>query len=198
MMMKDLVLKNRSCRRFHENVSMSMETLKELVDLARLSATGGNMQPLKFMVSCDASRNALIFPHLGWAAYLKDWSGPAEGERPAAYIVILGDKRIKPSFGCDHGIAAQSILLGATEKGLGGCIIATIQRPVLSQALAIPDHFEVLLVLALGKPKETVVLEPIGPAGDIKYWRDAQGVHHVPKRALDELIVGQDALRTIL
>ena len=197
-MMKDLVLKNRSCRRFHENVSMSMETLKELVDLARLSATGGNMQPLKFMVSCDASRNALIFPHLGWAAYLKDWSGPAEGERPAAYIVILGDKRIKPSFGCDHGIAAQSILLGATEKGLGGCIIATIQRPVLSQALAIPDHFEVLLVLALGKPKETVVLEPIGPAGDIKYWRDAQGVHHVPKRALDELIVGQDALRTIL
>lgn len=190
-MMKELVLKNRSCRRFYQNEVVSTETLKELVDLARLSATGGNMQPLKFTVSGEASRNARIFPHLGWAAYLKDWPGPAEGERPGAYIIILGDRRIKPSFGCDHGIAAQSILLGATEKGLAGCIIATIQRPALGQALAIPDHFEVLLVIALGRPKETVVIEPIGPAGDIKYWRDAQGVHHVPKRSLDELIVGQ-------
>ncbi|OGW26445.1 MAG: nitroreductase [Nitrospirae bacterium GWC2_57_13] len=189
-MMKDLVLKNRSCRRFHQSASVSMETLKELVDLARLSATGGNMQPLKFIVSGDASRNALIFPHLGWAAYLKEWPGPAEGERPSAYIILLGDKRIKPSFGCDHGIAAQSILLGATEKGLGGCIIATIRQPALGQSLAIPDHFEVLLVIALGKPKETVVIGPVGPAGDIKYWRDAQGVHHVPKRSLDEVIVG--------
>jgi len=95
MTMKELVLKNRSYRRFHQNQSVSIETLKELVDLARLSATGGNMQPLKFMVSCDDSRNALIFPQLGCAAYLKDWAGPADGERPSAYIIILGDKRVK-------------------------------------------------------------------------------------------------------
>jgi nitroreductase len=190
MTMKELVLKNRSYRRFHQSESVSIETLKELVDLARLSATGGNMQPLKFIVSNDASRNDLIFPQLGWAAYLKDWAGPGDGERPSAYIIILGDTRIKTSFGCDHGIVAQSMLLGAVEKGLGGCIIATIQKPALSQALAIPNHFEVLLVIALGKPKEAVVIEPIGPSGDIKYWRDAQGVHHVPKRSLDELIVG--------
>jgi nitroreductase len=190
MMIKELVLKNRSYRRFHQNVSVDKETLKELVDFARLSATGGNVQPLKFMVSCDASRNALIFPHLGWAGYLKDWAGPAEGERPAAYIIVLGDKKIKQSFGCDHGIAVQSILLGAVEKGLGGCIIATIQKPALTQALTIPEHLEILLILALGKPKETVVIEPVGPQGDIKYWRDAKGVHHVPKRSLDELIVG--------
>jgi nitroreductase len=190
MTMKELVLKNRSYRRFHQSESVSIETLKDLVDLARLSATGGNMQPLKFIVSNDASRNDLIFPQLGWAAYLKDWAGPGDGERPSAYIIILGDTRIKTSFGCDHGIVAQSMLLGAVEKGLGGCIIATIQKPALSQALAIPNHFEVLLVIALGKPKEAVVIEPIGPSGDIKYWRDAQGVHHVPKRSLDELIVG--------
>jgi nitroreductase len=189
MMMKELVLKNRSYRRFHQDVSVSLETLKELVDLARLSATGGNVQPLKFMLSSDAPRNAQIFSTLSWAAYLKDWGGPVDGERPAAYIIILGDKRLKPSFGCDHGIAAQSILLGATEKGLGGCIIATIQKSALSQALAIPEHYEILLVIALGKPKETVVIEAVGPSGDIKYWRDAQSVHHVPKRSLDEVIV---------
>jgi nitroreductase len=190
MAMKELVLKNRSYRRFHQEVGVTRDTLKELVDLARLSATGGNVQPHKFMLSVDPARNSKIFPTLGWAGYLKDWAGPAEGERPAAYIIILGDKRLKPSFGCDHGIAAQSILLGAVEKGLGGCMIATIQKPNLAQALSIPDHFEILLVLALGKPKETVVIEPVGKEGDIKYWRDSQNVHHVPKRSLDELIVG--------
>ena len=189
MLMKDLVTKNRSCRRFDQGASVSRETLMELVDLARLSATASNIQPLRFLLSADASRNALIFPHLAWAAYLKDWAGPAEGERPAAYIIVLGDKNLKQSFGCDHGIAAQSILLGAVEKGLGGCIIASIGRPALSRALSIPDHLEVLLVIALGRPKERVVIEAIGPDGDIRYWRDADGVHHVPKRSLEELIV---------
>jgi nitroreductase len=190
MKVRELVLMNRSYRRFHQTITVSRETLRDLVDLARLSATGANIQPFKFILSCEPGRNALIFPHLAWAAYLKDWPGPEEGERPAAYIVILGDLRLKQSFGCDHGIAAQSILLGAAEKGLGGCILANIRKPALRQALAIPEHFEILLVIALGKPKETVVIEPVGPDGDIKYWRDAQGVHHVPKRSLDELIIG--------
>ena len=124
-----------------------------------------------------------------WAGYLKDWDGPAEGERPAAYIVILGDKDISPSFGCDHGIAAQSILLGATERGLGGCMIGSVKKQGLREALEIPPGYEILLVIALGKPKETVVIEAVGPDGDIKYWRDDEDVHHVPKRALDDMIL---------
>jgi len=190
-MIRDLVLKNRSYRRFYQDVAISLETLRELVDLARLSASGANVQPLKYILSCDPQRNALVFPCLSWAGYLKDWPGPAEGERPSAYIVILGDKTLKQSFGCDHGIAAQSILLGATEKGLGGCMIGSVNRQQLSAALAIPPHYEILLVIALGKPKEIVVIEAVGPDGNIKYWRDEQGRHHVPKRSLEEIIVGQ-------
>ena len=189
MKMRELVSRNRSYRRFHQDVSIDLETLEGLVDLARLSASAGNHQPLKYILSCDPHKNALIFPQLGWAAYLKDWPGPSEGERPSAYILILGDKDIRESFGCDHGIAAQSILLGATEQGLGGCIIATIRKEGLRQALGIPDHYEILLVLALGKPRETVKIEAIGPDGDIKYWRDDQGIHHVPKRSLKEIIL---------
>jgi nitroreductase len=190
MNVRELVLKNRSYRRFHQAITVSRETLRDLADLARHSATGANVQPFKFILSCEPDRNELIFRHLAWAAYLKDWSGPEEGERPAAYIVILGDLRLQQSFGCDQGIAAQSILLGATEKGLGGCILANIRKPALSLALSIPEYFEILLVIALGTPKENVVLEPVGPEGDIKYWRDAKGDHHVPKRSLDELIIG--------
>ncbi len=189
-MLKDLVLKNRSYRRFYQEVVVELKTLRELVDLARLSASALNLQPLKYVLSCEPQENALIFPHLGWAGYLKDWPGPAEGERPSAYIIILGDTEISRAFGCDHGIAAQSILLGATERGLGGCMIATVKRQELSQALGIAPHCEILLVIALGKPKETVVIEKVGPDGDVKYWRDSQSGHHVPKRALDDIIIG--------
>jgi len=97
--------------------------------------------------------NALIFKHLAWARYLENWSGPAEGKRPSVYIIVLEDKQIEHPLHCDHGIAAQSILLGATGKGLGGCIIGAINKPKLRQALHIPARYEILLVLALGKPK---------------------------------------------
>jgi len=188
-MLEDLVRKNRSYRRFHQDVPVDIETLRALVDLARLSASGSNLQPLKYILSCQPETNASIFPNTRWAGYLKDWPGPAEGERPSAYIVILGDTEIRKSFGCDHGIAAQSIMLGAAERGLGGCMIGSIDRGELRQVLDIPEQYDILLVLALGKPRETVVLEEVGPDGDIRYYRDADGVHHVPKRSLDELIL---------
>lgn len=189
-MIRDLILKNRSYRRFHQEVAIERETLRELVDLARLSASAANRQPLKYILSCDPEKNDLIFPQLAWAAYLKDWPGPAEGERPSAYIIILWDKEVTESFFCDQGIAAQSILLGATEKGLGGCIMAGIKVDGLRQALGIPPRYEIMLVLALGKPRETVVIDSLGPDGDIKYWRDKDSVHHVPKRSLEEIIIG--------
>lgn len=189
-MIKDLVTKSRSYRRFFQEFAIDRQTLVGLVELARLSPTGRNAQPLKFILSNEKEKNAVIFKHLGWAGYLKDWGGPAEGERPAGYIIILGDKEISPTFGIDHGIAAQTMLLGATERGLGGCIIATVQRVSLQQALAIPEKYEILIVLALGKPKENVILDPLGADGDIKYWREPDGTHHVPKRALEDLIVG--------
>jgi len=188
-MIKDLVIRNRTYRRFYQEAAVERETLLELVDLARLSASAANLQPLKYILSRESQKNALIFPHLGWAGYLEDWQGPPEGERPSAYVIILNDTRISKSVDCDHGIAAQSILLGATEKGLGGCMIGTVQKQKLSKALDIPTHYEILLVLALGKPKEQVMLEALGPDDDIKYWRDSEGTHHVPKRKLDDIIL---------
>lgn len=189
-MLRDLVLKTRSYRRFHQDASVSEATLRELVDLARLSGSGGNLQPLKFMLSWVPDKNASIFATLAWAKYLKDWGGPVEGERPSAYITVLGDKEISQNFGNDTGIAVQSILLGATEKGLGGCLIRSVDRPALRQVLAIPDKFEILFVVALGKPAEIVVIDPLGADGSIKYWRDDRSTHHVPKRALDDIIIG--------
>ena len=189
MALRDLVLKNRSYRRFHQSETVSRETSRELVDLARLSASAANLQPLKFLLASTPEETGAIFPHLAWAGYLTDWDGPAEGERPAAYIIILGDTDLRKDFGCDDGIAAQSILLGAAEKGLGGCMIGAIARDKLRAALGLPERYKILLVIALGKPHETVVLETVGADGSIEYWRDENDVHHVPKRPLDDVIL---------
>lgn len=188
-MLKDLIRQNRSYRRFDQSHAIDTATLKELVDLARLSASGSNFQPLKYILSNDPETNTAIFKRLGWAGYLTNWHGPAEGERPSAYIVILGDTAIKTGVDTDKGIAAQSIMLGASEKGLGGCMIGSIDQEGLRADLDIDDRFEILMVLALGKPAETVVIEAVGADGSIKFWRDPDDVHHVPKRALDEIIV---------
>lgn len=188
-MLKEIILKNRSYRRFHQEIPVGEETLRGLIELARLSPSAANLQPLKYILSSLPAKNGAIFEHLAWAGYLKEWDGPAEGERPAAYIIILGDTTITKNFGCDHGIAAQSIMLGAAEKGLGGCIIASIKKDNLREALKIPARYETLLVLAIGKPTERVLLEPVGPSGDIRYYRDKDAAHHVPKRPMEELIL---------
>ncbi|KPK77306.1 MAG: nitroreductase [Phycisphaerae bacterium SM23_30] len=187
-MIKDLILKNRSYRRFDARAALEEQTLRELVDLARQSGSAANMQPLRYILSWQAKRNALIFQHLRWAGYLEDWDGPVENERPTGYIIILAEAGNK-FVNFDAGIACQSMLLGATERGLGGCMFGSIDREELQRKLAIPAEFSIVLIVALGKPVEKVVLEEVGPDGSIKYWRDEQAVHHVPKRKLDHIIM---------
>jgi nitroreductase len=188
-MIEELIKKNRSCRRFYQNHSITIEILSQLVNLARLSASAANLQPLRYILSCNESTNSEIFSCLAWAAYLKDWDGPVEGERPAAYIIILGDTELTKDFWCDHGIASQSILLGAREKGLAGCMIGLINKEKLRKILGIDEKYRIMLVLAIGKPKEKVVIEKTGADGDIKYWRDDNKIHHVPKRELRDIII---------
>jgi len=191
MTIRDLLAKNRSYRRFHEDQRLGRELLLELVALTRLCPSAANRQPLKYLLASSPEETAAIFPHLRWAAALKDWPGPAEGQRPAAYIVILGDTRIAAHLNVDPGIVAQSMLLAAVEQGLGGCMIGSIDRDGLRKTLNLPDYFTIALVVALGKPNETVVLEDARDPQQIDYWRDAAGVHHVPKRPLEELLVGE-------
>ena len=188
MSIKELITATRTCRRFNESYRVDYEALEQLIDLARLSASGANKQPLKYLIINNPEQCEIVFPFLAWAGYLSDWNGPEPGERPSSYIIMLGDKSISEAFGIDHGIAAQSIMLGATEAGLGGCMIASIKKEGLRAALNIPLKYEILLVLAIGKTVEIVVIDQIRN-GDVRYWRDEVRTHHVPKRNLDEIII---------
>ncbi len=283
-MLKDLVLKNRSYRRFYQDERISEDTLRELADLARMAASSANCQALKYYLAVDEETCAKIYPSLAWAGALPDWDGPEEGERPSAYIVIVCQAlkyylavdeetcaKIYPSLAwagalpdwdgpeegerpsayivivcdgsiaknkmwdegiaaqtimlawagalpdwdgpeegerpsayivivCDgsiaknkmwdEGIAAQTIMLGAAEKGLGGCMIGSINRSQLAETLGLDsERYHISLVLALGKPKETVVTVPVGEDGSTTYYRDENQVHYVPKRSLEEIIL---------
>jgi nitroreductase len=186
-MLKDLILKNRSYRRFFHDKDIDIKTLKELINLARLTATTANLQSLKFMLINNSEENEKVFSCLKWAGYLKDWNGPEEGEKPSAYIIVLNDVEIYQNASYDVGLACQSILLGAVEKGLGGCMFGSVNRDSLRELFSVPAKYEIRLVIALGKPKEEVEIDDV-TNDDIKYWRDENAIHHVPKRKLEDLI----------
>ncbi len=186
-MIRELILKNRSYRRFNSSVKIPAKQIEKWIDLARLSASARNAQPLKYAFSVSEEMNTSIFQHLGWAGYLSDWKGPEEGERPVAYIAVLKDKTIADNHYCDDGIAMQSILLGAVEDGFGGCMIGSVKKSKVSRLFNLSENLELLWMIALGKPVEEVILETA--ENDIKYWRDKNDVHHVPKRPLDEIII---------
>jgi nitroreductase len=186
-MLEELIRKNRSYRRFNESERITAGQLKKWISLTRYCSSGRNMQPLKYFGITETNLCSALFPHLAWAGYLPEWNGPDEGERPVAYIAVLHDKSISEKYYCDDGIALQSILLGATEDGFGGCIIGSFNRAKITNLLKLPGHLEILWIIALGKPDETVVVEDLH-GDDVRYWRDENKVHHVPKRKADELI----------
>lgn len=188
MSMLKLLEKNRSYRRF-TNRAIQKSEMDALMCAASLTASAGNLQQLRF-VPVTGSDCKLVFPHLRWAGYLPEWDGPVESERPTGYVIVLCPKPSdgKMLVGMDVGIAAQSILLTAIDMGLGGCMLASIDRPALLEALDIDgEQWAVPLVIALGEPCEQVRIVPVTD-GNIKYYRDGNGVHYVPKRTPKELL----------
>lgn len=188
-----LLKADRSYRRFDENFTVDKALLEKLVSLVRYTSSGRNAQPLKYRLVWKREEREEVFPTLAWAGYFHDWEGPAKGERPGAYLVQCLDTRYGENCLCDDGLQIQAITLGATAKGLGCCIIKAFNAPALEKILDLPAHLKPRYVIALGKPAERVVIEdmPGEPDADFKYYRTPDGVHHVPKRPVSELTVGE-------
>ena len=188
-MLEELVLKNRSYRSFDESRRVSREELLRFVNLARLTPSARNRQPLVYRLVYTPEECAAVLPLTGWAGLLKI-KLPPEGHAPTAYIVICCDTEIAPNyenFLRDAGITAQTIMLAATEVGLGGCMIGSFNPEKLKETLGIAAKYRPMLVLALGKPDEKIELKT-AENGDINYYRE-DGVHYVPKRRLEDIII---------
>ena len=188
MNIKDLLLHNRSYRRFAQETKLNNNDLRELIDSVRLSPSARNDQVLRFILINTKEACDKLFPNTAWAGYLTEWPGPAVHEQPTSYIIILTPKAPSQFVLMDVGIASQSILLNAVEKGFGGCILGSVKRKAVRELFEIDEKYDISVVIALGKPAETVVIEDI-VKGDTHYYRDDKDVHHVPKRSVDELIL---------
>ncbi len=187
--LRQLLEADRSVRRFEQSRPIDADTLRALVDLTRYCASGRNLQPLRYRPVYTPAECEAVFPLTAWAGYLSDWPGPDDGERPAAYLVQCLDTRLTANCLCDDGLQLQAITLGARALGIGACIIKSFKTAELAFVLTLPEHFKPLYVLALGYPAEKIVLEKMTSPDDIRYYRTADEIHHVPKRELDELII---------
>ena len=189
--LRNLMKADRSVRRFDENKEIEADVLSKLIELTRYCASGRNAQPLRYVLVTSEADKELVFPLLKWAGYYHEWDGPEKGERPAAYIVQCLDTKYGENCLCDDGLQLEAITLGMTTLGLAGCIIKAFNSVELSKVLNLESRYAPRYVLALGYPAETVVLEDMtdGEDGDYKYYRTTDGVHHVPKRPLESLII---------
>lgn len=191
MNIKEIIERNRSIRRFDNNRRISPDEFSYLIGNATRVASAANLQNIRYVYSNSKKTNDEIYRCLNWAGYLADWDGPIPEERPSGYIIMLIRSSIEKYAHFDAGIAAQTITLSATEMGLGACLIASINKPLLNNILDIPEEdFSVLLCIALGKPVEEVVIEPV-IANKIQYWRDENNIHHVPKRNLEDVVINK-------
>ncbi len=179
-------IKSRRTIRKYMQKDVPQEVLLRCVDAARLSPSGANRQPLKYVIVNDQELLKEVFSTLKWAGYLPGYQ-PSEHEMPRAYIVIVLDKSIHENPGHDAGIAAMSISMVAYDAGLGSCILGAVDREKLRGILKMPDGLDIVLVVALGYPAENPVADKVRD-GDIKYWLDENGVLHVPKRDLEEVV----------
>ena len=185
----ELVRKNRSYRRFDNGFPVDQDVLKQLIDLSRYTSSSKNRQPLRYLIVTENADCDFVASQLKWAWYLKNWKGPEASDLPAAYLIMMIDTEVNSKADFDAGIAAQTILLGAVNQGLGGCIIRTFNGYELSRYFNLPEKLEILMVLAIGKPTEEVIIDEGDASGSYAYYRDEEDRHHVPKRPLDELII---------
>ena len=191
-MVKDLIIRNRSYRGYDESYVFSKEQLMNYVDGARFCASSVNIQPLKYYIAWEKEDTDKIQSRIKWARQLPQMTLPHPGMCPTAFIIICQDRTISDNlsrFMKDVGIVAQSMLLMAAEEGLGGCMIGNFKPQEIQEGLGLPEHLHPLLVVALGKPAETIVLTEVGADGNTAYYRDENDVHYVPKRKLEDLLV---------
>ena len=186
-MLLDLVKRARSYRRYDPTKPLSKDDLKAFVEAARLTPSAGNLQRLRYLAVTEKSEVLTLTKEVKWAGYLSDWDGPADSEAPAAYLILLSPESTGVSQ-IDVGIAAETILLAAAEAGVGGCMILNFPRETLTERYKLANNYKIELVISLGVPAEKVEIETM-KEDNVRYYRDENDVHHVPKRALSEVFL---------
>ncbi len=189
--LKDMLIANRSYRNYNNDVKVTYEELKDIVELTRYCATGGNIQALRYRIVCDDKEVAEMHKLVKFGALLKELNLPYTGNDPTAYLVICAES--ENSNNAPHatniGIAAQTMLLGAVARGYGGCMIGNFDKAAATELLDIKEGYHPLLAISLGAPKENCVVRTIRKGEPTAYYRGEGDCHVVPKIALEDLLI---------
>lgn len=191
-MFKDLVKANRSYRGYDESYFISREDLIDIVDCGRLTPSSVNAQPFRYYIANEKEEVAKIQSMTKWARALPELTLPHPGMCPTAFIIIYQDLNLGdsiPRYQKDVGIVAQTMLLAAAEKGLGGCMIGNYSATEVKENIDLPENLVPVLIIAIGKPKEEIILTEATEGESVKYYRDENDTHYVPKRKLDDVIL---------
>jgi len=191
-MILQLLKSNRSCRIFDEYAEVPIAILRESIVNARFTASAANLQPLRYIIVTNKEVTHEVFKSIKFAQHLKKWTGPKLGERPNSYIAIVSKcdyKLNNDALWCDIGIAAQTICLSLTQSGYGCCMVASFNKDKMNTLLDVDDDFRTMLLIAVGKSNEKIVLVDISKDESTKYYRDDKNVHYVPKIKADDIIL---------
>jgi nitroreductase len=181
------VIKTRRTVRLFKQDTISISTLRELVDCGRCAPSGANRQPLEYVIVNDMSVGDRLFDSLAWAGYVQPRRNPPVGKRPVAYIVVLVNRDISRNGAVDAAAAIENILLAGWSKGIGSCWMGAIDRDAIGKLLGIPENFAIDSVVSLGVPDEEPVMEDC--KGDsVEYYLDENDRLHVPKRKIDDIM----------
>jgi nitroreductase len=185
--LETLMEKNRSYRGYDKSFEVKREMLERIVAVNTKIASAKNQQALRFKLVTKETGAEHIVQNMKLGGLLPELHLPFPGTEPEAFIIICTTLPENKFVDIDLGIAAQSMLLKATEMGLNGIMIGAFNKAKVTEAFDLP--YEPLLILAIGKGKETIRLKPIGPDDDKAYYRDGQGIQYVPKITLDGLLL---------
>ena len=191
-MIEKIVASSRSYRTFDESRAVTREELADLISVARLCPSAMNRQPLKYRLVYEREEVEALLSITKWGGMLPELILPPDGKHPTAFIVVCCDIELCNNIDSarfDAGVVSQTIMLAAAEHDLGGCILGAFDKSRAAEILSIGEKNVPIVILAIGKPDEKVVLCDTDESGSIAYYRDEYGTHFVPKRSLEELII---------
>lgn len=187
MTLTELAIACRSFRRFTQD-PIPQALLALMTENARISNSGMNAQPIRYVMVTSEEAVAALQPLVHWAAKLpKEIGTPKEGEQPTAFAVLCEEGRHTPATDIDLGIAARTMTLTACEGGVGSCMMTNVEFPKVKEALGLPETWTPRMVIALGYPDHASCIVSVPDSGDTSYYVNEDRDYFVPKRSADEV-----------
>jgi nitroreductase len=142
-------IQERKSIRAYRDKPIPRETIERLLEAGRLAPSAGNSEPWHFITVTHVEKRKTLSKGL-YAKFIT--------QAPLA-IVVCGDKKASADwYAVDASLAVENMVLSAVGEGLGTCIVGSFTEADVKALLKIPERFEVIVIIAVGYPREKLDL----------------------------------------